>query len=190
MAGNPTGLKPLDIKCTDSDCEHGLHCFRPSRKMKKEGRIGPCRDCSADLVDWARVHRRNPGDVDYTMSSLQLEEVRAAFWAKPLDARAVAKARNLGYSGLETEALKLLAKSVGPAEPLFDGRQTPKEGNVVYYGQHATAACCRKCIQIWHGIPVGRPLTEDQLKYLSGLVMEFIRRRLPDLNSQPSLWSQ
>ncbi len=35
----------------------------------------------------------------------------------------------------------------------IDGRQTPREGNTIFYAQHATASCCRTCIEYWHGIP-------------------------------------
>src|SRR3989454_6847476 len=35
-----------------------------------------------------------------------------------------------------------------------DGYQTQRErsAEIVHYAQHATAACCRKCIEYWHGI--------------------------------------
>lgn len=26
------------------------------------------------------------------------------------------------------------------------------DGNIVFYAQHAVAACCRNCIEVWHGI--------------------------------------
>lgn len=55
------------------------------------------------------------------------------------------------------------------------------EGNVLYYAQHATASCCRTCIEYWHGIPKGRELTHDEIGYLTALIIQFLNRRIPDL---------
>lgn len=58
-------------------------------------------------------------------------------------------------------------------------------GNTIFYAQHATATCCRKCLQEWYGIPLGVPLTEEQLAYFTELVMRYIDERLPDLKDEP-----
>jgi hypothetical protein len=78
-------------------------------------------------------------------------------------------------------------KSVGRAsQKLFrDGMQTPLKGNVIYYAQHATASCCRKCIEYWHDIPRDRDLTDSEVEYLSTLVCRYIDERLPALNDHP-----
>jgi len=31
-------------------------------------------------------------------------------------------------------------------------QQREGSAEIVHYAQHATAACCRKCIEYWHGI--------------------------------------
>ena len=61
----PEFQKPpqLNIKCTSADCENELHCFKQLKKMTEEQR-GKCRYCSADLVDWDRLHVRDFGDVE------------------------------------------------------------------------------------------------------------------------------
>ena len=58
---------PLKIKCTDSDCDNDLHCFKSARSMAQHEK-GKCRACNADLVDWSRLHRRNLKDVKYTLA--------------------------------------------------------------------------------------------------------------------------
>jgi predicted Fe-S protein YdhL (DUF1289 family) len=40
--------------------------------------------------------------------------------------------------------------------------------------QHATATCCRGCLEKWHGIPKGRALSDDEKRH----VIEVIRRWL------------
>jgi hypothetical protein len=132
-------------------------------------------------VDWQRVHRQSLADVDYTFQALRFELIRHYFWHIDIDDRAVAHARRKGRARLRKAVEKRITKSIGPAEPSFDGRQTPVAGNSIYYAQHATASCCRKCLEEWHGVPLGRLLTDDELGYLSDLAMRFIDDRLPDL---------
>ncbi len=182
-------LKPLDIRCTSSDCEKGLHCFRQTKKMAqtkvRESQVtglgGTCRSCGADLVDWSRVYKRDLADVSYTFDVLKYERVRHHFWHVDIDIQALNHARRKGTIGLHAAAEKRIRDSVGPANPFHDGWQTPKSGNVLFYAQHATASCCRKCIEEWHGIPGGRALTDTEITYLTDLVMLYIKDRLPFL---------
>lgn len=172
----------LGIKCTDTDCEEGLHCFRQAKKRgEKEARGGRCRECGADLVDWARVHKRTLQDVEYTFQSLKYELVRHHFWHQQIDLRALNYARRKGREGMKLAAERRVRKSIGPAEPAFDGRQTGKSGNPLYYAQHSTATCCRKCIEYWHGVPQHRELSETEISYFAKLMFMYIDHRLPNL---------
>ena len=83
-----------------------------------------------------------------------------------------------GENSLREHARELLTKRIGAAEPLNDGKQTPTKGHPVFTAQHATGCCCRGCLQKWHGIEKHIPLTEDQISYLTELVLEWIRRDL------------
>lgn len=42
---------------------------------------------------------------------------------------------------------------LAPANPPNDGKQTPMKNHPIFIAQHATATCCRGCLQKWHGIP-------------------------------------
>lgn len=174
-------LPPLDIKCTSVDCENDLHCFLQSKKMLQQSDGRKCRACGADLVDWSRLYRRDTLDAAYTFRALQYELIRHHFWHVEIDQRAMNQARRKGKLGLREVVEKRVRQSVGAEHPYRDGTQTPKSGRIEYYGQHATAACCRRCIEAWHGIPTGRALTEDEIRYLSDLIMLYIEQRLPDL---------
>jgi hypothetical protein len=70
----------------------------------------------------------------------------------------------------------MLRKRVGDAHPLKDGKQTPWRGHPVFTAQHATATCCRGCMEKWHGIPKGRELTDDEVDRFASLVMAWIAR--------------
>lgn len=178
-------LEPLKISCTDSDCENGLHCFKfHSRKMKDSDR-GACRSCGADLVDWPRVHKRDAADAEYTFAALQYELIRHHNWHVAIDERAQRHARRKGRPGLIEAARHRITKYVAPANPARDGRQTPFDGNAIYYAQHATACCCRTCLEYWHSIPKSRPLTDAEIEYCVELISLFFDQRLPDLKDEP-----
>lgn len=174
-------LKPLKISCTSTDCDNNLHCFKSTQQMKRRNEQGKCRKCGVDLIDWKRVHKRNLSDVKHTFDSLKKEYFRHHYWHKDIDLRAINHARRKGRILLKEAAERRIRKSVGPAEPYRDGYQTPFEGNSIYYAQHATACCCRKCMEYWHNIPLGRDLTEKEVKYVTELVMLYINEKLPTL---------
>jgi hypothetical protein len=75
---------------------------------------------------------------------------------------------DLGYlheKGIESvleHAHDFIATRLAPADPPNDGRQTPWRGHPVFVAQHATATCCRSCLEQWHGIERGTALSESE----------------------------
>jgi hypothetical protein len=63
---------------------------------------------------------------------------------------------------------------LAPAEPRHDGRQTPMHGHPVFIAQHATAVCCRGCIEKWHRIPRGQALSDQQIEYLLEVIQRWL----------------
>jgi hypothetical protein len=59
-----------------------------------------------------------------------------------------------------------------------DGKQTPMRGHPVFIAQHATATCCRGCIQKWHGIEKGRALNVEEVDFVVSLIMGWIGEQL------------
>jgi hypothetical protein len=173
--------KPLGIKCTSSDCDNGLHCFRQTRRLRRDNIRGICRECGANLVDWERVRRHDLSDVDYTFEALKYELIRHHFWHVPIERRAVNHAKRKGKSGIREASVRRIRVSVASPHHPRQGRQTPFSGNVLYYAQHAVVACCRACIEEWHDIPQDRDLTEEEVLYLAELVTLYVFHRLPDL---------
>ena len=57
-----------------------------------------------------------------------------------------------------------------------DGYQTPMKGHPVFIAQHATATCCRGCLNKWYKIPKDRALEEKEIKFIIALIMEWIRK--------------
>ena len=181
---NGDNERPLaKVTCSSYDCERDLHCFRRRRPGKQSYRSEVCVACGAQLVEWQRLDNNDLNDVENTFKSLERELIRHHFWHNTFDERALKHAEGQGFVGLRQRAENRLRSSLRKpsSENSWDGRQTPLEGNVIYYAQHATATCCRKCAEIWHGFDREKQLTDDEFEYMSELVMRYIYKRLPDL---------
>lgn len=174
-------LEPLQITCSSTDCDNGLHCFHRTKKLRVTYDGKSCRYCGDELVDWTRVRMRSLSDVTHTFEALKNEYWRHYYWHVEIDLKALNHARRKGKIGMKIAAEKRIRAAVGSANPYRDGSQTPRNGNLLYYAQHATAACCRTCIEHWHGIPQGQPLTNEQIDYFTKLLMLYINERLPNL---------
>jgi hypothetical protein len=83
-----------------------------------------------------------------------------------------------GMPAVRRHAHRLLAARVAPAEPRNDGRQTPYRGHPVFVAQHATATCCRTCLERWHGVPKGRVLDAGEQRYVVDVICRWIERDL------------
>lgn len=51
-------------------------------------------------------------------------------------------------------------------------------GHPVFIAQHATATCCRGCLNKWWKIPKGRELTEEEVDFVVRLIMAFIKKEV------------
>ncbi len=171
------------VTCSSYDCERDLHSFRRRRPGDQSYRLEQCFACGVQLIDWLRLDKHDLKDVEYTIESLRREMIRHHFWHIPIDEKALNHARGKGILGLREAAEHRLRKYVGlPSSQLpRDGRQTPMSGNVIYYAQHATATCCRKCVEAWHGIDREASLKDEEFGYMTELIMRYIQMRLADL---------
>lgn len=83
-----------------------------------------------------------------------------------------------GLEKIKSHAKDFIAKRIAPANIPNDGKQTPMKNHPVFIAQHATACCCRKCINKWHGFEIGVGLNESQQEYLVNLIMEWIKMQI------------
>src|SRR5262245_19289869 len=111
------------------------------------------------------------------MESLRnLEDVTSAFAQSRFRSRFKLGSKELSYlksKGLPTiltHARDFIAQRLAPANPANDGKQTPMRNHPVFIAQHATATCCRGCLEKWHGIPRGKELTDMQCKYCVSMI--------------------
>ena len=83
-----------------------------------------------------------------------------------------------GLDKIREHARDFIAKREAPAVIPNDGKQTPMRGHPVFIAQHATATCCRGCIQKWHKLATGRELSRIQQEYLVDVIMTWIEKEL------------
>ena len=58
-----------------------------------------------------------------------------------------------------------------------DGKQTPmRQTHPVFIAQHATATCCRGCIEKWHHIPKEKTLNDIEIDYIVNIMIEWIEK--------------
>jgi hypothetical protein len=82
--------------------------------------------------------------------------------------------RDKGMDVVLKHAEEFIEKRLAPAEPINDGKQTPWRNHPVFVAQHATATCCRGCLEKWHAIEKGKELSADEKEH----VKEAIKRWL------------
>lgn len=75
---------------------------------------------------------------------------------------------------IDSHAADFVAHRLAPAYPFNDGKQTPMRGHPVFIAQHATATCCRGCLEKWHNIPAGHPLTALQQQYIVTVIHRWL----------------
>jgi hypothetical protein len=88
----------------------------------------------------------------------------------------------LDRKGLETvrqHAADFIELRLAPANPANDGKQTPMRKHPVFVAQHATATCCRGCLEKWHAIPRGRELTGEEQRYVVEVISRWLESQRP-----------
>lgn len=84
--------------------------------------------------------------------------------------------RQKGLLEVLKHAADFIETRLAPASPANDGKQTPWHNHPVFVAQHATATCCRGCLQKWHQIPKGRELTPEEQKYIVEVIQFWLVR--------------
>ncbi len=86
--------------------------------------------------------------------------------------------KDKGFDTIYIHACYFIRDRVAPAGPINDDKQTPMHGPPVFIAQHATATCCRGCIEKWCKFPQHRELTQTEQEYLISVIMEWINRQI------------
>lgn len=82
-----------------------------------------------------------------------------------------------GIEKITEHAYDLINKRLKPEYIENDGKQTPMKGHPVFIAQHATATCCRGCLEKWHHIKQGKELNDHEIEYIVTLIIEWIKKQ-------------
>lgn len=81
-----------------------------------------------------------------------------------------------GMEIVRRHAADFVKMKLAPAEPVNDGKQTPMHGHPAFKAMHATACCCRSCLNKWYRVPMHRELTENEQERIVNMMMAWIER--------------
>jgi predicted Fe-S protein YdhL (DUF1289 family) len=111
-------------------------------------------------------------DLDELFIALQRSEFRRGF---RLRGRELDYLRTKGLPLVMEHAADFINRRLAPAEPPNDGKQTPFHNHPVFVAQHATATCCRGCLEKWHQIPKGQPLSPEAQAHVLAVLERWLR---------------
>lgn len=109
--------------------------------------------------------------LDELFAGLAQSAFRRSFRLKGKD---LAYLQEKGLPEVMHHARDIIGRRLAPGMIPNDGKQTPYRGHPVFVAQHATACCCRGCLQKWHRIPAGRPLTEEEGEYVLQVLQRWL----------------
>ncbi len=87
--------------------------------------------------------------------------------------------RTKGMEEILVHARDFIESRLAPADIPNDGKQTPFRNHPVFVAQHATATCCRGCLEKWHGIKKGVKLSQDEVNYLINVIEKWFSYQRP-----------
>ena len=111
--------------------------------------------------------------IDQALDKLARSKFRSGFH---LTKKEQAYLEEKGMEVMRRHAADFVRQKLAPAEPANDGRQTPMHGHPVFKAMHATACCCRGCLNKWYKVPLHRELTDLEQQRIVNLLMAWIRR--------------
>ncbi len=115
-------------------------------------------------------------DLDDLFAALARSKFRSRFALRPPERRYLA---SKGMATILAHARDFVEKRLAPADPPNDGKQTPFRNHPVFVAQHATATCCRGCLEKWHAIPRGRPLDATEIDHVIRVIERWLSALRP-----------
>lgn len=114
-------------------------------------------------------------DLDDLFRRLAASSFRRRF---KLEGRERAYLEMWGVPHVMKQAAELIRTRLAPAQPKNDGRQTPWRNHPVFVAQHATATCCRGCLEKTHAIAKGHELDAAEMKHVLDTIERWLTQQL------------
>ena len=116
---------------------------------------------------------------DYEWERLSSRLAQSAFRSRfRLSEKDKSYVREKGRDTIRAHAYELIGKRLRPLDIPNDGKQTPMRGHPVFIAQHATACCCRGCLEKWHHISKGHELSDKETDYVVEVLMRWIDHQM------------
>lgn len=106
---------------------------------------------------------------------LSKSKFRSRFHLKDKDKKYI---EEKGIDTIKKHAYDFINNRLSDISNVIDGKQTPMRGHPVFIAQHATACCCRGCLEKWYHIPKGRLLTKKEIDYIVDIIMKWINNEM------------
>lgn len=122
-----------------------------------------------------RLYDGEKRNLEDLFERLSQSKFRSGFHLKEKDKKYVL---DKGGDKIREHAKEFVSQRLASAVIPNDGKQTPMKGHPIFIAQHATACCCRGCLEKWHHFPRGKELTEEQQDYVVDVLMEWVGRQM------------
>ena len=119
--------------------------------------------------------------IEVALTKLNKSKFRSRFHLKQEDIDYIDKK---GLEKIRSDAEDFISKRLAPAQIPNDGRQTPMKGHPVFIAQHATACCCRGCLNKWYNVPKNTELSAVRQKKIVNLIMAWIEKEYSSSKNQ------
>ena len=112
--------------------------------------------------------------VEEALTKLSHSKFRSSFY---LTQKEKVYLKEKGIEVMRSHAADFVRERLAPANPVNDGKQTPMHGHPVFKAMHATACCCRGCLNKWYKVPKGKELTTAQQEKIVRLIIALIEKQ-------------
>lgn len=112
--------------------------------------------------------------IDEALKKLEHSKFRSSFHLTKKEREYL---KEKGMDVMESHAMDFVRTKLSAADPVNDGKQTPMKGHPVFKAMHATACCCRGCMNKWYKVPLHQELNEIQQEKIVHLLMAWIKRQ-------------
>lgn len=109
--------------------------------------------------------------IEDALAKLEKSKFRSSFNLNDED---IIYVNEKGVETIRRHAEDFVEKKLAPSEPHNDGKQTPMKGHPVFKAMHATATCCRGCLNKWYRVPLHTALSKEQKEKIVNLIMAWI----------------
>ncbi len=118
--------------------------------------------------------------IDEALEKLERSRFRSSFHLTKKEKEYLAEK---GPEVIRRHAEDFVRQKLAPADPANDGKQTPMHGHPVFKAMHATACCCRGCLNKWYKVPLHKEPSPAAQEKIVNLLVAWIERQKTNISS-------